>query len=614
MDTITALPEKQVRALLQQALDHLGRNDLVQSEAALNVLLADMPEEPDALQLMGIIRRQQGLPLDAEALYRRSLAVKPEQPNVRHNLGNMLRLEGRLDEAIAEQTEAIRLKPNYAEAFLDLGLAQSAKGDFAAAEKSFRASLRVQPNYVFAKQALAATLNDLNRPKEAETLLLQTLMLGSRDQRQVAALEHNLGVALKLQHRYAEALRLFDTAQSKVPDMPAVDYNRGNTLQHLGRLEEAAFCYRRALGRNPLDMRAHRDLNHLLYRLGRDDEFLKSYDEVMALYPDFGGLPLDKANFLFLKEDFGGAREYFERAARMLPDHVMPHDGLGMILARQGEFEGAIREHEIALKMEPQNAHAWRNYAETLIRAGDAKKALSAAEEARAIEPEDQGALAIWSIAANLLDDPRGEILNDYENFVQMFELEPPQGYSDMESFNRDLNAYLDRLHRDKREMIDQTLRGGTQTLEDIFGRGHDPVERLRARIDEAVAVYISRMKEDSEHPLLKRRRRDFGYAASWSSRLHDCGFHTNHFHSKGWISSAYYVSVPEIADDTASKQGWIKFGEPYFDAGLKNPIRRTVQPEPGTLVLFPSYMWHGTVPFRSEDARTTIAFDVVPK
>jgi hypothetical protein len=29
--------------------------------------------------------------------------------------------------------------------------------------------------------------------------------------------------------------------------------------------------------------------------------------------------------------------------------------------------------------------------------------------------------------------------------------------------------------------------------------------------------------------------------------------------------------------------------------------------------VLFPSYMWHGTIPFRDAALRTTIAFDAVP-
>ena len=603
-----------MQELLQQALNHLSRNELMQAEGALTGVLDGLPEQPDALQLLGVIRRMQGAHEEAEGLYRRSLAAKPGQAHVHHNLGNLYRTLGRFDESIAEQQEAIHLKANYAEAWFDLGLAQSAKSDYAQAEKSFRRTLQIQPNYIFAKQALGATLNDLGRPKEAEVLFRQTLALGLRDPRQVAALEHNLGVSFKLQNRFEEALRAFDSAQTKVPDMLAVDYNRANALQMMGRLEEAVFCYRRALARNPLDMRAHQDINQLLYRLGRDEEFLKSYDEVSALFPDIGVLPLHKANFLFLKEDFEGAREAYERAAPMLPDNITAHDGLGMIHARLKDFDAAMREHEIALKMEPQNSYAWRNYAETLVRAGDPEKALAAAEEAIAIAPNDQGNLAILGVALDLLGDPRGESLNDFENFVQIFELEPPQGYSDMESFNRDLNVYLDNLHRDNREAIDQTLRGGTQTLEDLFGRGHAPVEKLRARVDEAVAAYIARMKEDETHPLLKRRRRCFGYAASWSSRLHDCGFHTNHFHSKGWISSAYYVSVPEAADDAETKQGWLKFGEPYFDAGLKNPIRRTVQPKPGTLVLFPSYMWHGTVPFRSQQARTTIAFDVVPR
>jgi hypothetical protein len=42
--------------------------------------------------------------------------------------------------------------------------------------------------------------------------------------------------------------------------------------------------------------------------------------------------------------------------------------------------------------------------------------------------------------------------------------------------------------------------------------------------------------------------------------------------------------------------------------------VRCAIKPIPGTLVLFPSYMWHGTVPFHAPASRTTIAFDAVPK
>ena len=54
--------------------------------------------------------------------------------------------------------------------------------------------------------------------------------------------------------------------------------------------------------------------------------------------------------------------------------------------------------------------------------------------------------------------------------------------------------------------------------------------------------------------------------------------------------------------------------GSPSGDLALPDPIKRAIQPVPGRLVLFPSYMWHGTIPFEDDAVRTTIAFDVIPK
>ena len=122
-------------------------------------------------------------------------------------------------------------------------------------------------------------------------------------------------------------------------------------------------------------------------------------------------------------------------------------------------------------------------------------------------------------------------------------------------------------------------------------------------RINQAVARYVTGLKEDDKHPFLSRRGRGFNYAGSWSSRLRDCGFHINHIHPKGWISSCYYVGVPDAVQDAQARQGWIKFGESGFDHLVtRNPARRAVQPAPGRLVLFPSYMWHGTNPFRGPE------------
>ena len=613
-DTIAAPADTHLNSLLSQAFAHLQRDNFAEAERLATGVLALAPDRADALHLLGLVRRGQGRVAEAEQLYRRSIELDPSQPAVHYNLGVLYRSTNRSAAAIPALREAVRLKPNYATAHLALGLALHDTANFAEAEKQYRQALRLQPNYLMARQSLGAVLNELDRSKEAESVLRSALTAAGNDARQAAALEVNLGVALQRQQKHEEALKLFDSAQARVPEIPHVDYNRGNSLQAKGLHAEALESYRKAVRREPLNMEAQHYLYQLRDRLADEENFLRSFDEAAQLHPQMGSLPLNKGYFLLQAGDYEAANEAFARAVPLLTGNVSPLDGQGLALARLGRFDEAIHAHETALRLEPENADALRNFGETLIRAGDAPKARTALEKSLTIEPYHQGTLALWSTALDLLDDPRGETLADYEKLVQVFELDPPEGFPDMESFNQELGAYLERLHRDKRENVSQSLRGGTQTMENLFHRGHELVERLRARVDEAVTAYISRMKPDENHPLLKRRREGFGYSASWSSRLHDCGFHTNHFHPQGWISSAYYVELPEVVDTGEGQQGWIKFGEPAFEAGLKSPIRRAIQPRAGRLVLFPSYMWHGTIPFHAEATRLTIAFDAVPK
>jgi hypothetical protein len=59
------------------------------------------------------------------------------------------------------------------------------------------------------------------------------------------------------------------------------------------------------------------------------------------------------------------------------------------------------------------------------------------------------------------------------------------------------------------------------------------------------------------------------------------------------------------------SRAAWLKFGEPGLRLAL--PPEHFVRPEAGMLVLFPSYFWHGTVPFTTGGDRLTAAFDVLP-
>jgi len=59
--------------------------------------------------------------------------------------------------------------------------------------------------------------------------------------------------------------------------------------------------------------------------------------------------------------------------------------------------------------------------------------------------------------------------------------------------------------------------------------------------------------------------------------------------------------------------EGILSFGKPSILTTPSLDAEYSVRPTPGMLVLFPSYFWHGTIPFQSPQPRLTVAFDAVP-
>ncbi len=201
--------------------------------------------------------------------------------------------------------------------------------------------------------------------------------------------------------------------------------------------------------------------------------------------------------------------------------------------------------------------------------------------------------------------------LYDYDKFVRVYTLDPPEGYADIESFNAALKTALTDLHAYKNTPVNQSLRNGTQTDMDLSLVEHPVVQSFFKAIEAPIRNYMKLLGQDKQHPLIRRNRNDYRISGAWSVCLFEGGHHVNHVHPMGWLSSSYYVDVPSSVD-AETHEGWLKFGEPALDLPECGP-EKFIQPKPGRLVLFPSYMWHGTVPFTGKDTRLTLPFDVVP-
>ena len=598
-----------VQQTLQQAVQCLQQGNLAGAEQALAPQMSrGLDSDPAILHMMGAVRLHQGRFAEAEQLLARARAREPRSPVFAYGHGGALMQTGQSDAAIEAYRAAVKLKPDFAAAWRDMAALQERLGRLEDAANTCRRWLQAMPGTPDAVLGLSGLLVQTENPADAESLLRRTLP-GVTNAKYAAALHNNLATALRGQNRNEEALAEFDRAAALNPSIPYLDAQRADALQQLKRHDEALALYEKMLAANPGDPYLHQFYNDLLYRLGRRDQYLKSYDRA----PASRDLLMGKAFYLSHEEKGEEAHALYRQVLAANPDDADALAGDARALSTTERLKDASTAFDRALPRNAGKADLFADAARVALRLNDPEKAVALCEQGLAVNRHDQNCLSILGLGWRMMEDERDEQLSGYDRFVRAFDLEPPEGFSRIEDFNAELNEYLNKVHQGTGEYIDQSLRQGSQTAGQLFGAGHPLVEKIRARISEAVGRYIEELAQDEAHPYLSRRARDFRFHGSWSARLRDCGFHVNHIHPAGWISSAYYVHVPEAVKDAEGRQGWIKFGEPVFDVALKEPVRRAVQPAAGRLVLFPSFMWHGTVPFRGPQ-RTTIAFDVVPK
>jgi tetratricopeptide (TPR) repeat protein len=575
-----------VGPLLQQGLQARKEGRLAAAHAAFADVLKQQPDQPDALRLLADVSEDLGRPAEAEQCLRRATELRPDDAAAQYNRARLLRQLGEPAAAAQCLVQALNCRPQV-------------------------------PTLLAQTLQLQATLQEDAGQLELALATLEQALEGAP---QRAALHHNRGVLLQRLARPAEALAAHDEALRLGLVAADAHYNRGNTLQSLGRQAEALDAYRTALARDPQHALALYDIARLRWRLG-DAAFTVELDAAAAGAPGSALAHGIKGRLLLRAERYAEAAAAFAQAAALSDQTAGYFDGLGQALSRLGRFDEALGAHRRAVALAPRQAATHISHASSLLQAGQAAQAAQVAELAVRLDPLDQQAWAFLGLAWRASGDAREAWLNDYQSHVQAFDLAPPEAWADATAFNRALAAELEQLHTDAQAPVDQTLRHGSQTEGNIFDQGHPLVTQLRGRIAQAVDRYVAHLQalpRDDGHPLLGRVSARWRFTDSWSSRLRSSGFHTQHVHPHGWISSCYYAALPPSVarggDPSNPQAGWITFGTPDIAVpGCDIDARRAEQPSVGRLVLFPSFMWHGTVPFADAQARLTLAFDVLP-
>lgn len=517
-----------------------------------------------------------------------------------------------------------------------LGLVERRCGNLERAEQILARAAQQDPaNHEIAhNQALVALQQD--RPSDAEQFARRALGLAPQFQRAAAT----LGRALLNQQRWADALAHYQPLYAADPENIPIRFGLGSALLECGDTEQARALFDGLVraGEHSPQVRFMRGRSHLecgdldaaiadLYAAHADEATALTVRElanalwISGRHDELDAVLDDAVKRPGLAAPVGEIWRQREMPARAVA--AAAHNGgprtaaefivTALALIDDGDGAGAERAARRGLQHEPDNAAALSALVSALLMQGDAQQALQALQPMRAREPLGQHWIAYEASALRLVDPERHGALVDMDRLVRAYELPVPPGFASLAEFNARLLDALKTLHAHGAHPLGQSLRGGSQTSRDLRSVDDPVIQMYLQALDQPIRQYLQDIGNAPDHPMTARNRNAYRFAGCWSVWLRGGGRHVSHVHPEGWISSAYYVSVPPTKEDDDARAGWIKFGEPPFPTVPPSPPQKWLQPRPGLLVLFPSFLWHGTHPIADQAIRVTAPFDLIP-
>ena len=196
----------------------------------------------------------------------------------------------------------------------------------------------------------------------------------------------------------------------------------------------------------------------------------------------------------------------------------------------------------------------------------------------------------------------------DHERLVDVTDFTAMPGWPSVRVFNEALARHILARADLRSDRPRVATEGGWQTS-DLLPSANEGIRTLAGAVAGAFARYLSGAAGDARSsyfrmppPPVLRRADAVVLAAGGRQR--------EHIHDFGYCSAVYYVRVPARRPGPG-RAGCLWFGK--REGPTQTSVHACVHPEEGRLVVFPSYLFHSTVPFAGPGLRLSVAFDLTP-
>ena len=588
------------------------RGEYSEAEKYYLLHLKSFGNDFNALQLLGMLAYKATDYQKAIDYMLQSLKHNAKQPNTENNLGNAFKRISNYKKSRSHYEKAIQLEEKYQDAWNNLisllvEFEEYAQALFVAkkANKLFGHS-----NYVL---ILCAQANRELLQYDEAIGLLQSILESQPDD---VSAKLEMGKTYYKKGQDETAIKYYFELINDGINEFAIWHNLGNALSNLSRFDEAIAAYQNSISLKPSYALSYKNITELMWEMGNHQGLFSHYKKAFELSLDDEELRLDYLEQLIrlgYNKDALSIVEILTQTPNLDPRFIRLSSQAYKV---NGDIKKAFEIEKIILSLKDVTVESILSFVETALQSNEFEVAQQELVKVLQHEPDNQFALALNHTGARLDPQLFDTTVLLADEFIFEFCINPPAEFNSIVDYCQALDNYLQGLHTGKHQPLDQTLHYGVQTRGNLFDDSHPLIVHLISEFERCIEDVKTRIQEISNKKNIYlyqgfNDQKPTYFSGSWSVKLHNMGYHSNHMHPMGWLSSAFYVTLPEDIQNESEKAGWFQVGVPNIDLESKLKPTRYIKPEIGKLILFPSFLWHGTVPFKEGSYRLSVACDV---
>ncbi|MBN8480979.1 MAG: tetratricopeptide repeat protein [Xanthomonadales bacterium] len=268
--------------MLRESIELHRQGRLAEAEQGYRAVLAENPNDSEALRLLGVVRRDRGDFGESARLFARAHELAPEQPRLLLMLGAVRYQAGEIAGAKDAYERALGLDPNIGGAHTTLGHIAMLESNPTLAEQYFRTALRVDENDAQAISGLGMLALDREDTDTAMKYLTRAGDLAPND----PTITFALGRGFSKRGMLAFAEQSFQRALQLRPGMPHASNALGQLLLRAGRASEAEPHMRALAGMRNFELAGELGLGDVQRALGRFEEAAAQYRRALERQPD----------------------------------------------------------------------------------------------------------------------------------------------------------------------------------------------------------------------------------------------------------------------------------------------------------------------------------------